>query len=845
MANMIKFYRGLVNNLPTTGENGALYITTDEGAIYYGTGTGMKRLGDFIQVANVDALPEKAHESCLYYCVAENILAKWNGSEWKQINKQPTAEELKGLLGLGTLAYKSEVAEADLNADLAAKINASTAVNHSHDNKTVLDGITSEKVAAWDASEKNAKDHADGLNTAMNTRVEAVEAAIGENGSVATQIKTAIEALDYTDTAVDGEYVSAVNEVDGKISVTRKALPDYSETYDAKGAANTAFENAKAYADGLAGNYDEKGAAAGVQTVLEAEIAKKVDKVEGKSLVDDAEITKLAGVSAGANKVEASENGKIKIDGVDTVVYTHPDKHSIDDVTGLQDALDGKSDEGHTHTASEITDLDTTIKAYDYATKAEAQGYADAKDEEIQHAKDLAEGAQAAADSAQETADAITSYVGTFTASEGVDTVVKYIDSKTANIASDERVDGIEDRVEAIETGYVKKGEDICFEGDGEHFYGTTISENGIAIDGGDYGAEHNERGMSAFKDGDGEVVLNITDGLKIADGDYETSFAISVAGDVTMSETTKENFHTALDLANTYQAKGEYYTKSEADAAFTDSTEVDSQIDAKIAALNLGTTYEPIGAEQNAKNYVDQKFTDANLAQYTTEQEVKDIVDGVIAGAADSETYNSLTKLVDYIDTHGGEATEMAQAIETLEGKTETLEGKVETLEGKVETIEGKPAYGISATQISNWDNEVGAKALAETKLDASTFTEYSNAHAGDYTNKQIDDAIDADVKTAIDAEVIRANGAYDTKGAAADAQAAAIADAAGKYETKGTAQGIVDGLKLGETYEPIGAETRAIAAAKTETETQVKALADTVYTKTEVENLMSWGEF
>ena len=294
MANMIKFYRGLVETLPATGENGALYITTDEGAIYYGTGTGMKRLGDFVQVDAVANLPAKAHEGCLYYCVAENILAKWNGTEWKQINKQPTSEELKGLLGLAELAYKSEVAEGDLNADLAAKINAASGVQHSHDNKTVLDGITAEKVTAWDNAEQNAKNYADGKDSAMNTRVEALETAIGENGSVATQIKTAVEALDYTDTAVDGEYVSAVNEVDGKISVTRKALPDYTNTYDAKGAAATALDNAKAYADGLAANYDEKGAAAGVKTELEAEIAKKVDKVEGKSLIADTEIARLA-----------------------------------------------------------------------------------------------------------------------------------------------------------------------------------------------------------------------------------------------------------------------------------------------------------------------------------------------------------------------------------------------------------------------------------------------------------------------------------------------------------------------------------------------------------------------
>jgi hypothetical protein len=80
---------------------------------------------------------------------------------------------------------------------------------------------------------------------------------------------------------------------------------------------------------------------------------------------------------------------------------------------------------------------------------------------------------------------------------------------------------------------------------------------------------------------------------------------------------------------------------------------------------------------------------------------------------------------------------------------------------------------------------------------------------------------------------------------GKANDAKDVAIADAAGKYETKGTAQGIVDALKLDETYEPIGAESRAIVAAKTETENQVKALADTLYTKTEVETLLTWGSF
>lgn len=55
----------------------------------------------------------------------------------------------------------------------------------------------------------------------------------------------------------------------------------------------------------------------------------KVDKETGKGLSTNdyttAEQTKLAGIATGATKVEASStNGKIKINGTDTTVYTHP-----------------------------------------------------------------------------------------------------------------------------------------------------------------------------------------------------------------------------------------------------------------------------------------------------------------------------------------------------------------------------------------------------------------------------------------------------------------------------------------------------------------------------------------
>ena len=55
---------------------------------------------------------------------------------------------------------------------------------------------------------------------------------------------------------------------------------------------------------------------------LDALLANKVDKVNGKSLVLDTEIAKLGTVAEGATKVEASEtNGNIKINSVETKVY--------------------------------------------------------------------------------------------------------------------------------------------------------------------------------------------------------------------------------------------------------------------------------------------------------------------------------------------------------------------------------------------------------------------------------------------------------------------------------------------------------------------------------------------
>ena len=97
-------------------------------------------------------------------------------------------------------------------------LEAISGQSHVHDNKNVLDGISSEKVAAWDAAEQNAKDYADG---------QVAEAILSAN-TAASNAQAAAEAT---------------------------------AAADATSKANTAEQNAKDYADGLAGNYDAAGSA--------------------------------------------------------------------------------------------------------------------------------------------------------------------------------------------------------------------------------------------------------------------------------------------------------------------------------------------------------------------------------------------------------------------------------------------------------------------------------------------------------------------------------------------------------------------------------------------------------
>lgn len=60
--------------------------------------------------------------------------------------------------------------------------------------------------------------------TEIDSRLDTLEAAIGENGAVQDKINAAIGALNYNDAAVANQFVTEVKEADGVIAVKRAAL---------------------------------------------------------------------------------------------------------------------------------------------------------------------------------------------------------------------------------------------------------------------------------------------------------------------------------------------------------------------------------------------------------------------------------------------------------------------------------------------------------------------------------------------------------------------------------------------------------------------------------------------
>lgn len=102
--------------------------------------------------------------------------------------------------------------------------------------------------------------------------------------------ENAIKAINEELTTLSGGVGSVGTQIDKAIAALN--LPN---TYDAKGAAEDAYDAAKDYADGLAGNYDAAGTAAGLNAAMDARVV-KLEAIDHDKLAADAAAAAVAGV---------------------------------------------------------------------------------------------------------------------------------------------------------------------------------------------------------------------------------------------------------------------------------------------------------------------------------------------------------------------------------------------------------------------------------------------------------------------------------------------------------------------------------------------------------------------
>lgn len=387
------------------------------------------------------------------------------------VNINPLTHKVTATITDGTVTEAK--LHADVKAKLAKAVSAVQKVEAGTANGTIaVDGadvaITGLKSAAYaESSAFDAAGTADGVKTALIGGTDDNDAALSIYGAKAytkamvdsaksdltNDIKTKIESLDVEDAAVAKKLVSAVSETDGKITVTRRELvaDDIPELGISKISGLQAAIDAKQ--DELTFNtaYDASANKAATMTdignaknalVGTAEDTKASDTIKGAKLYADDKasaaetaakayadglVTGDSGVTA---RVEALE-GKVDVAKVSTAIATAKDEA----VTAAGEAASTKDaalktailgEDGYAQTVKSAYDLAASkatiadVEAKDYATKTEAQGYADAKDVAIAEAKKAGTDAMAK--------------IGTIPEGATATTAIGYVDEKIAAI---------------------------------------------------------------------------------------------------------------------------------------------------------------------------------------------------------------------------------------------------------------------------------------------------------------------------------------------------------------------------------------------------------------------------
>ena len=216
----VMFKKGLRANIPAVKSEGCFYVATDERALYLDVNADTRiRLGDFQEFATLEALQANVNpsKSALYYITSLNVLAKWDGTEYKQINLDTGATSIE-VVGEGNAVTAASYDAATRKITLTKGVSYATA-----------EDINTKVGDLGDKNTVRAYVDAKTEGIASSAALAELQEKVGDK-SVADQISSAITALDLANTY---DPKGAADAKDAAIAAAKKAGDDAQADVDA------------------------------------------------------------------------------------------------------------------------------------------------------------------------------------------------------------------------------------------------------------------------------------------------------------------------------------------------------------------------------------------------------------------------------------------------------------------------------------------------------------------------------------------------------------------------------------------------------------------------------------